>query len=148
MNFIKYHWFGLIVSAIVLFFIAVFFIVLIAPRYDEQKRGFVACTAQMAGEIQNCESDNLCVLGKVIENTFCNISVIKDGFLMWKKGEQNTPWANYLYEPLVKQQSTDDDIESEESLEEYYKSVPNIKEEMKNLENLNKKLEVNEDEEQ
>ena len=62
MRFVKDHWFGLLVSIFVFFFLCVFALVLAAPHQDEQKRGFVPCTETMAEELRGCNGRNMCVL--------------------------------------------------------------------------------------
>ena len=44
MTFLKHHWFGLILSLFMLAYLLVFVLVLLSPRYDMQKRGFIPCT--------------------------------------------------------------------------------------------------------
>lgn len=146
MQFIKYHWFGLLVSVIVFLFLCVFALVLAAPHQDEQKRGFVPCTETMAEELHNCNSRNMCVLGSVIKNTFCNIKVIGQGIKLWAVGEQPTPWSNYLFEPELKRPAVNDDVEPEESLDEYYQNTPDIAAEMDELQQLNQQLENSDNE--
>ncbi len=141
MNFIKNHWFGLIVSLITLAFLCVFALVLIAPHQDEQGRGFVPCIEKMAENLHECRGQNLCALNCVIENTFCNIKVIGQGIKQWAAGEQPRPWSNYLFEPELKQPSAADDFETEESLDEYYQNNPDISLEMSELYKLNQQLE-------
>lgn len=143
MQFIKYHWFGLVISLIVTFFLFIFVLVLIAPHQDEQKRGFVPCTEAMAEQIKNCSSRSLCVLGSVVDNTFCNIKVIGKGVKLWIKGEQSSPWKNYLFVADIKNKSATDDVEPEESLKEYYESQPDLELEMNELKKLNQQLENN-----
>lgn len=141
MQFIKTHWFGLLVSVVVFLFLCVFALVLAAPHQDEQKRGFVPCTEKMAEELHDCDRRNICVLGSVVKNTFCNIKVIGEGVKLWLTGRQPAPWSNYLFAPDVKRPSAVDDVEPEESLEEYYRDTPDIAAEMENLKELNQQLE-------
>lgn len=146
MNFIRYHWFGLLVSVIVALFLCQFLLVLIAPHQDEQKRGFVPCTEEMSEELHRCRSRNLCVLDAVVDNTFCNTGVIVEGFRLWVAGKQDSPWANYLFEPELNRPSAEDDVDAEASLDEYYRDVPDINAEMDELQKLNQQLENDDNE--
>lgn len=146
MQFIKTHWFGLFVSLITFMFLSVFAVVLIAPHQDEQKRGFVPCTEKMAEELHECRGQNFCALESVINNTMCNMKVIGQGVKMWVTGEQSLPWSNYLFEPEIKKPSATEDVETDESLEEYYRSSPDISLEMSELYKKNQQLEKNIDE--
>ena len=148
MNFIKNHWFGLIVSLVTLAFLCVFALVLVAPHQDEQKRGFVPCTEKMAEQLHECRGQNLCALESVINNTLCNIKVVGQGISLWIAGKQTRPWSNYLFEPELKQPTAADDFETEESLEEYYQNNPDISLEMSELYKLNQQLEQDTDEQQ
>lgn len=123
------------------FFLCVFALVLAAPHQDEQKRGFVPCTETMAEELRGCNGRNMCVLGSVVDNTFCNVGVIGEGLKLWMTGKQPAPWSNYLFEPEIKRPSATDDVEPEESLEEYYQNTPDIAAEMDELQKLNQQLE-------
>ena len=141
MRFIKHHWFGLIISLFMLAYLLVFVLVLFAPRYDEQKRGFIPCTEIMAEELIFCDSSAWCMLKTITKNTWCDTNVVAKGFGQWIKGEQKTPWANYLFEPQLPQQNIASDVEPEESLQEFYEQTPDIEASMQNLRKLNQELE-------
>ena len=141
MSFIKHHWFGLIISLFMLAYLLVFVLVLFAPRYDEQKRGFIPCTEIMAEELIFCDSSAWCMLKTIAKNTWCDTNVVAKGFGQWIKGEQKTPWANYLFEPQLSQQNIASDVEPEESLQEFYEQTPDIEASMQNLRKLNQELE-------
>ena len=141
MRFIKHHWFGLIISLFMLAYLLVFVLVLFAPRYDEQKRGFIPCTEIMAEELINCEDKIGCMLKTVAKNTWCDVTIVAKGFSLWAKGEQTTPWANYLFEPKLPHQEKETEDETEESLQEFYTQTPNIAASMQNLRRLNQELE-------
>ena len=79
--------------------------------------------------------------GSVVDNTFCNVGVIGEGLKLWMTGKQPAPWSNYLFEPEIKRPSATDDVEPEESLEEYYQNTPDIAAEMDELQKLNQQLE-------
>lgn len=135
MNFIRHHWFGLIVSLGFCFFMAVFFMVLIAPSQDEQKRGFIPCSEEMVRQVQQCSGQKICVLQAVCADTFCNIKVIGRGWRQWWRGEQPRPWSNYLFAPkLPEHYSRGDDGE-------YYAPAHEVRAQMQNLQKLNDELE-------
>lgn len=134
MNFIRHHWFGLIISLGFAFFMAVFFLVLIAPNQDEQKRGFVPCSETMVDKVQHCAGQKLCVLQAVCANTFCNIKVIGRGWQQWWQGQQPTPWSNYIFVPQLPQRYFDDESN-------YYAPEHEVRAQMQNLQKLNEKLE-------
>lgn len=136
MQFIKYHWFGLLVSAAVLFFLVIFFLVLIAPHQDDQKRGFVPCTETMANEIHQCAGNKLCILEAIVGNTFCNVGVVGRGLSAWLGGEQPHPWSNYLFAPAAKTAE-----EPQAELNEFYNQNPDIEGQMQELQKLNDELE-------
>ncbi len=141
MRFIKHHWFGLIISLFMLAYLLVFVLVLFAPRYDEQKRGFIPCTEIMAEELIFCDNNAWCMLKTIGKNTWCDTKVVARGFGQWLKGEQKTPWANYIFEPQLPQQNTETEVEAEESLQEFYEQTPDIEASMQNLRKLNRELE-------
>ena len=132
MTFLKHHWFGLILSLFMLAYLLVFVLVLLSPRYDVQKRGFIPCTEAMAERLIDCDNGAWCMLKTIVRNGWCDAEVIGDGFRMWLRGEQKTPWANYLFEP---------EPEADESLREFYAQTPDIEASMQNLRHLNRELE-------
>ncbi len=79
-----------------------------APRSDKLERGFIPCTKALVFELSGCESGHLkCPLKLLWQDMKCNIGVIYSGVINWTKGQQATPWANYLFEPQL--QATDED---------------------------------------
>lgn len=58
----------------------------------------------------------MCVLGSVVDNTFCNVGVIGEGLKLWMTGKQPAPWSNYLFEPEIKRPSATDDVERRKAL--------------------------------
>lgn len=134
-NFIKYHWFGLIMSIMIALFFMQFFIVLIAPHHDIQKRGFVSCTETMAQEVESCTDKHFCILRAVTANAFCDSKVIIDGLSLWVKGEQPRPWNNYWFAPEYPQEEMD------EGMAEYYQENPDILQQMNKLKQQNQELE-------
>ena len=140
MTFLKHHWFGLILSLFMLAYLLVFVLVLLAPRYDVQKRGFIPCTETMAEQLIDCDNGAWCMLKTIVRNGWCDAEVIGGGFRMWLRGEQKTPWANYLFEP--EQPRPDEETEADESLREFYAQTPDIEASMQNLRRLNRELEL------
>lgn len=139
MTFLKHHWFGLILSLFMLAYLLVFVLVLLSPRYDMQKRGFIPCTEAMAERLIDCDNGAWCMLKTIVRNGWCDAEVIGGGFRMWLRGEQKTPWAKYLFEP--EQPRPDDEPEADESLREFYAQTPDIEASMQNLRRLNRELE-------
>ena len=145
MDFINKHWFGLLTGFIIFIFGVLFILVLLSPRQDAQRRGFIPCTEAMAEKILSCEKNKVfCLLSVVVQNTWCDIKVVGTGMQKWAKGQQTTPWENYIFIPEL---PADEDFDAE-ARAEYLKTSPNIEEEMKRLHELNKELENAETKEQ
>lgn len=138
MNFIKQHWFGALITLILLFSAILFVIVVLSPRYDNQKRGFIPCTETMADELLACSNKSFCMLGAVLNNSVCDAKVILNGLGDWVKGKQPAPWSNYFFTPDLTP-----DEETEAGVAEFYQDNPNLREEMERLKQLNQKLEQN-----
>ena len=124
MTFLKHHWFGLILSLFMLAYLLVFVLVLLSPRYDVQKRGFIPCTEAMAERLIDCDNGAWCMLKTIVRNG---------------GGKKKTPWANYLFEP--EQPRPDDEPDADESLREFYAQTLDIEASMQNLRRLNRELE-------
>ena len=83
----------------------------LSPKQDEQKRGFISCTEQLVISVSSCERGKIfCTLKYLWGDMKCNTVVILGGLGAWIRGQQITPWANYLYEPVV---LNDDGVEYE-----------------------------------
>ncbi|MBE6453101.1 MAG: hypothetical protein E7012_06410 [Alphaproteobacteria bacterium] len=138
MNFIRRYWFGLITGLLVFLCLVIFVLVLISPRQDAQKRGFIPCTEIMAEKIVSCQDNKvICLLGAVLTNTWCDIKVIGQGMADWAHGQQPYPWSNYIFIPeIVEEPDLNDPLKAE-----YLKNNPNIKDEMEQLKKLNEELE-------
>ena len=121
----------------------------IAPRQDALKRGFIPCTEKLVIDISACERGNIsCPIKLLWQDTKCNIAVIADGFSAWVKGTQETPWANYLFEPVALAE-IDEEIPYEGSVahdvEEMENQIEFIKQKQAELEAAkNRKLQLNE----
>ncbi|MBO5038253.1 MAG: hypothetical protein J6C85_02185 [Alphaproteobacteria bacterium] len=98
------HWFGIILSVMVLMCACFALVVGIAPHTDIKMRGFTPCTYTMAAELgQSGEKevkavDVMCIVGR---GFFCYGEVMKEGMVLFLNGKQKTPWANYLFEPEI-----------------------------------------------
>lgn len=139
MSFIKTHWFGLISGVVVFVFMGVFVLVLLSPRQDAQKRGFIPCTHELADRLLNCESDKKisCLFGAILRNTWCDMKVIGQGVANWFDGKQKTPWSNYIFIPEAELS----DVFDTETAKEYLKNNSSPAVEMQKLQKLNKELE-------
>lgn len=91
-----YYLLGLLV-----FFVAYMVIMLVlSPKQDAEKRGFIPCTEEFVLNVTDCtRGEMICPLKYLWRDTKCNVSVILDGFGAWLRGKQATPWANYLFTP-------------------------------------------------
>ena len=129
MGFVRQHWFGFIVTLVLLLSALLFLIVLFSPRQDNQKRGFIPCTETMAAALYDCRGRSFCMLGAILENSRCDAAVVLTGLGDWVKGKQPSPWSNYFFTP---------DLEPEEELapevQEFYQDNPNLRRDMKQLE--------------
>ena len=144
MDFINKHWFGLLTGCIIFIFGVLFTLVLLSPRQDAQRRGFIPCTEAMAEKMLSCEKNKVfCLLSAVVQNTWCDIKVVGAGMQKWAKGQQTTPWENYIFVPEI----PSDEFFNEEARAEYLSKTPDIKAEMRRLHELNKELENAEDKE-
>lgn len=115
------------------FFVAYLSVALaISPKNDAQKRGFIPCTQDLVLEVSLCERGKItCPLGALWSDTKCNIHVVFDGLGAWIKARQPTPWANYLFEPLI-----------EEQLDQEDPYQGNVADEMKSLEEQRQFIEM------
>ena len=74
----------------------------ISPRQDAEKRGFIPCTEELVQNLTGCETGKLgCAFGFLWNDMKCNVSVVLNGLGAWTKGQQPTPWANYLFKPVT-----------------------------------------------
>ena len=137
-NFVKKHWFTVLMSLLVAFYLMVFVFVLVSPKVDKQNRGFIPCTQEMTVKVlENKQQSSSRLIKIVLDNTFCDIKVVTKGFTDWLRGKQPTPWANYFFEPEVEQNETQDD----EELLKFYEENPYLSEDMKKLDIERQKLE-------
>ena len=138
MDFINKHWFGLLTGFIIFIFGVLFILVLLSPRQDVQRRGFIPCTEIMAEKMLSCENNKVfCLLSAVVQNSWCDIKVVGTGIQKWINGQQATPWENYIFVPEI----PSDEIFDSEARTEYLRKTPDIRAEMQRLHELNKELE-------
>ena len=98
-----YIWSLIVLVSYVLYMMTV---LIISPKNDLKNRGFVCCTKQLAFNLGKCESGQMmCVFKAFYKDVACNSGVIYEGLADWIKGEQNTPWANYIFEPEWQEES-------------------------------------------
>ena len=135
MNFLKHNWFGIFAAVLILSGFALFLIVLFSPRQDNQNRGFILCTEEMAVKLLDCDKKFTCTLSVVLKNSLCDAKVIGKGFSLWLKGEQNTPWANYFFEPDL-----ENSAELPQEVEAFYKENPNLHQDMLRLQKMHEEL--------
>lgn len=114
--FVKEYWFGLLTSFILLVGFLFFLLVLLSPRYDLQKRGFIPCTETFAQNLQLCPRDGKyrCVFSEIMKNSWCDAKVIGSGFKLWVTGKQPAPWSNYIFKPELSESENDaDELDAE-----------------------------------
>lgn len=93
-----YYCLGLFVAFIVYMTIVMY----ISPRQDAEKRGFIPCTEELVHNLSGCETGKMgCAMGYLWDDMQCNVSVVLSGLGAWVKGQQPTPWANYLFVPVT-----------------------------------------------
>ncbi len=131
-HFLKNHIFGTVCTLFFIFYLAFLMLIFFAPRVDLHNRGFVFCTKQMINNFHDCSSHRVwCSVKVIVKNNACDFKVIKDGFSLWLKGEQKTPWANYYFEPVLQDEPNTDD----EELKAYYQEHLDL---FADMEELNK----------
>ncbi len=99
--FVKENWFGLLTSFILLAGFLFFLLILLSPRYDLQRRGFIPCTEALAQGLQSCPQEGKynCIFTEIMKNSWCDAKVIGSGFKLWLNGKQPAPWSNYIFKP-------------------------------------------------
>ena len=78
-------------------------VVALSPHNDLEMRGFAPCTVQMAEKLsENAANQEVWgVFVTIAETNLCYVGVMRKGVELWVGGKQNTPWANYIFEPLT-----------------------------------------------
>lgn len=138
MAFVRQYWFGFLSSLILACGFFLFMLVLLSPRQDIRKRGFIPCTEAMAEGILSCPKDGYytCLFGHILRNSWCDAKVIGRGVSLWVEGKQKTPWANYIFEPELQVDEYPDD----EILQEFYDNNPDMEFDLHKLNNLSREL--------
>lgn len=140
MGFLRRNYFGIIIVIFILLSAMFFTIIIISPKEDTQKRGFVMCTEKFVTNASQCKDKAFSCISKHIWYDFtCNLSVISDGFSLWVSGEQEKPWSNYIYEPDLLSHNID--LYNQDGIETLYEENPNILEDMQQVRLLNKEME-------
>lgn len=137
-SFLKHYWFGILTSLILFAGFFFFLLVLVSPRQDAQKRGFIPCTEAMAQGMLSCPVQNKysCMFGYILKNSWCDIKVIGRGMKLWVAGEQKAPWSNYIFTPIL-----DEDNPEDEVLQEFRENNPHLGLELEYMKKLNQQLE-------
>ena len=129
---IKLHIFEIIFGVCLTIYFAFLGLVFFAPRVDLYKRGFVSCTEDMITEFSACTKNKIWCFSKImLKNQACDFRVVKNGFALWLKGEQKTPWANYYFVPVEENLNPTED----EELQAYYQKHSDFVKEMEELNN-------------
>ena len=98
-KFLRNYGFFLFLGILVLLFLSCITLISLAPHNDAKMRGFTPCSYQMVGKLTT--DDNLKysdVFFIMAEGYGCYFKVMGEGIALFYKGEQPTPWANYLFE--------------------------------------------------
>lgn len=107
-KFLREYWFSFFLGLFVLFFMSCVAIIAVAPHNDSEMRGFTPCTYRMAEKLMLRETLKYTeVMSIITEGYGCYFAVMGEGISLFYKGEQATPWANYLFK--VTTNETDDD---------------------------------------
>lgn len=141
-SFLKHYWFGILTSLILFAGFFFFLLVLVSPRQDAEKRGFIPCTEAMAQGMRSCPAEGKysCMFGYILKNSWCDIKVIGEGFKLWVKGAQRAPWSNYIFTPVVNEENPDDEV-----LQEFREENPHLGLELEYMKKLNQQLEETND---
>lgn len=99
MKILRKYWFGILLGGLSFIFLMFVIIVAMAPHNDDQMRGFTPCTYQMAVRLNTVPAKGkvTSVLSAVSDAYLCYAEVVGEGVLLFFKGEQPTPWANYFF---------------------------------------------------
>ena len=96
----KDYWLIFICGLTVFLFFVFSAVVAMAPHIDLKQRGFTPCTYQMASNFSQNEKLSFLQTAAIINKGYvCYAGVMWTGLKLFFKGEQKTPWANYLFEP-------------------------------------------------
>lgn len=91
---------------------AIITVIAMAPHNDAEMRGFTPCTYQMAEKmVMNDALKYSEVFGIIAKGYGCYFKVMGEGVKLFYKGEQPTPWANYLF--AIEQDETEEGFEKD-----------------------------------
>lgn len=121
----------------IIFGVGITLTVALSPREDKLNRGFIPCTEKLAENISSCAGGLWCTTKAVIRNSICDAEIIFKGFALWTKGQQDTPWSNYIFIPDLSHKKDFSDVNSEL----FYNENPNYLQDFEKLKQTNKKLE-------
>lgn len=122
MRFLREHGFVFFLGLFVLCFLGCVTLISLAPHNDAKMRGFTPCTYQLAEELM--AEDVLKqskVFGIIARGYICYFKVMGEGVKLFYKGQQATPWANYLFksEPFaLSDEVFDEDLEKNSLLKD------------------------------
>ena len=98
-KFLRHHGFSLFLGLFVLFFLGCVILISQGPHNDAKMRGFTPCTHHLVERlIMDKEPTYSDVFFIIAEGYGCYFKVMGKGIALFYKGEQPTPWANYLFE--------------------------------------------------
>ena len=108
-KFIKDCWFGILMSVLVFICLLFAVVIAVAPHNDAEMRGFAPCTYDMANQLGQAVKPDFKLLVSVMGQGYgCYLTVIKEGMTQYIAGKQPTPWANYLFQPVVLEADEED----------------------------------------
>lgn len=142
LNFVHRWWFAGLITLIISFGVVFSLLILVSPRQDNQNRGFIPCTQEMARGMMSCPSDGkmVCFAGYVLKNVWCDVRVIGRGIKLWVKGEQPAPWSNYIFTPDLRPLDDEGNPVDDEELQEFYRQNPDMRGDMQKLMEMHNKL--------
>lgn len=138
MNFIKRNFFGFLIAMIIISSGTLFVAMIISPKEDLQKRGFIPCTEKFVQQASACENSKTCLVGGIFEHMVCGFEVLGEGFSKWIDGEQKTPWENYIFSPIVEVKNNEH--MNQEGIDDLYRENPNIVEDMIQTQKLHEEM--------
>ncbi len=130
LKFMKKYWFAIVFGTLFGLYAVFLLIIAFAPRVDAQNRGFIPCTIELTERLEACNAKSAwCHIKNIAKNNACDFKVITNGFSLWLKGKQNTPWSNYYFTPI---EPENPDFQNKE-LQEVYENNAKILQEMEEL---------------
>lgn len=137
MNFIKNHWFNVLMALFILLSMGFTLLIAFSPKEDKLDRGFIPCSKQLAERVASCQGSFSCTIEAVLKNSACDSKIIFNGVKMWLKGEQPTPWSNYYFEPDLSH--LENPLDENSGL--FYQENPNYLQDFEDLKQEHQKLE-------